>query len=131
MAVTILLLSLLILGVIVALGHLFFNRGESDEVIGSGEPSCASCSGSDERCEQECMMKAATEPTVYYDDEELDRFKGRDSDSYTEAETTEFREVMETLAPGEAQGWNRSLLLRGINVPDALKDELIMLINDN
>jgi hypothetical protein len=34
------------------------------------------------------------------------------------------------MKPGEVKDWNRSLTLRGIQVPDQIKDELIDLIND-
>ena len=90
--------------------------------------SCSTCNGHDDRCEQECMMEAATKEIVYFDDEELDRFQGRRSDSYTEVEADTFREVLYTMRPEEAKEWNRSLILRGVNVPDQIKDELVMLM---
>lgn len=74
------------------------------------------------------MMEAATKEIEYYDDEELDRYKGRASNQYTDDEIAEFSEVLYTMRPEEVAGWNRSLILRGINLPDALKDEVIMLI---
>ena len=64
----------------------------------------------------------------YYDDEELDRFRGRQSDQYTDKEAEEFAEVLYTMQPHEAKGWNRSLILRDINIPDQIKDELIAMI---
>ncbi len=90
--------------------------------------SCASCDGHDSRCEQECMMEAAIKDIVYFDDEELDRFSGRRSDSYTDEEAEAFREVLYTMRPEETKEWNRSLILRGVNVPDQVKDELVMLM---
>ena len=74
------------------------------------------------------MMEAATKPVEYFDDEELDRFAGRQSDDYTDEETEEFREVMLTMKQDEVREWNRSLILRGINIPDQLKDEVVMMI---
>lgn len=38
---------------------------------------CSTCSGEDDRCEQVCYMEAATRDIEYYDDEELDQYKGR------------------------------------------------------
>ena len=73
-------------------------------------------------------MEAATKPVEYFDDEELDRFAGRQSDDYTDEETEEFREVMLTMKQDEVREWNRSLILRGINIPDQLKDEVVMMI---
>lgn len=91
-------------------------------------PSCGTCNSHDSRCEQECMMEAATKDIVYFDDEELDRYRGRPSDSYTDDEAEEFREVLFTMRPDETREWNRSLILRGVNVPDQVKDELTMLM---
>ncbi len=122
-----LLLSLVALGLLCAmLGYISHKRGESQEVV-VGEGDCTHCSPENVMCEQECMMKAATEPVEYFDDEELDVFKGKPSDSYTEEETTLFAEVLETLRPDEVKAWNRSLILRGINMPDGIKDEYVSL----
>ncbi len=74
-------------------------------------------------------MEASVKEIEYYDDEELDAFIGRPSDSYTEEEVEKFSEVLYTMKQEDVAGWNRSLLLRGINIPDQLKDELVMLIN--
>ena len=87
--------------------------------------SCNTCNGENSKCEQECMMEAATKEIEYYDDEDLDRFAGRDADAYTDEEVEEFSEVLYTMQPEEVAGWNRSLILRGINLPNQLKDEVI------
>lgn len=122
-----LLLSLVALGLISALiGYISYRRGDRQEII-KAQGDCTSCSGSNAMCEQECTMKAATEPIEYFDDEELDTFRGRPSDSYTEEETQQFADVLETLQPNEVKPWGRSLILRGINIPDSLKDEFAML----
>ena len=66
----------------------------------------------------------------YYNDEELDRFRGRASDEYTDEEVEEFREVMLTCKDDEVAGWCRSLQLRFIELPDELKDELFLIIGE-
>lgn len=68
-------------------------------------------------------------PIEYFDDEELDVFKGRSSDKYTDEEVEMFAEVLYTMRPDEVVSWNRSLILRGINVPDQIKDELVMMMD--
>ncbi|EFA44800.1 hypothetical protein HMPREF0645_0865 [Hallella bergensis DSM 17361] len=73
------------------------------------------------------MMKAAVKPIEYFDDEELDAYKGRPSDAYTDDETEQFAEILETLRSEEVKAWSRSLVLRGINMPDGIKDEYIEL----
>jgi len=91
---------------------------------------CATCDGTAGKCEQTCMMEAATRDIVYFDDEELDRFKGRSSDSYLGSETEQFAEVLFTLRPSEVKDWLRSLTLRGIQLPDMLKDDAFLMAED-
>jgi hypothetical protein len=76
------------------------------------------------------MMEAAVQDIEYYDDEELDAFKGRPSNQYTEDEVEQFCNVLYTLKPEDIKGWNRSIILRGINIPDQLKDELVMMLEE-
>lgn len=92
-------------------------------------PSCGTCDGSDSRCLQVCAMEAATKEIEYFDDEELDTFKNRRSDSYKEEEVEQFREVLYTMRQEEVRDWTQSLCLRGIQVPDQLKDELLIMLN--
>lgn len=121
----ILIAALLLLGVVAALFGLYSHRkGEDEQPLVEGV-SCNTCNGENTKCEQECMMEAATREIEYYDDEELDRFRGRASDSYTDEEVEAFSDVLYTMQPHEVAGWNRSLQLRGIHLPDALKDEVI------
>ena len=123
---TILILSIVALGVLAAIGTLIANRGKDDDTPIHVEQTCATCDGTaSTKCEQECMMEAATKEIEYYDDEDLDRFAGRDADAYTDEEVEEFSEVLYTMQPEEVAGWNRSLILRGINLPNQLKDEVI------
>ena len=75
-------------------------------------------------------MKAAAEPIEYFDDEELDRYQGRGSDAYTSEEEEEFREVLMTTLTHEIGDWLRSLELRGINLPDGVKDEALLLMQE-
>ena len=127
--VVVLLLSLLVLGVLAAVWSRVSSSGDDDTDAIVTRPTCDTCNGEDTRCEQECMMEAATREVEYYDDEELDRFKGRPSDCFTDDEAELFREVLMTMPQSDANGWNRSLILRGINVPDQIKDELLLMID--
>ncbi|MCI1742070.1 MAG: hypothetical protein LKI18_10075 [Prevotella sp.] len=127
-----LLLALVGLGIIAAVFELLSRKkGKKQGITEPPASGCSSCIEWDPSCEQECMVKAAVKEIEYFDDEELDRFKGRPSDQYTDAEIEEFSEVMNTMKPEEARDWSRSLILRGIQVPDQIKDELIELIKDS
>jgi len=106
-----------------------FERGEIDQL---DEPKTIDeeCCGEHAVCERESLLAAVSKEIEYYDDEELDTYKGLPSDEYTENMTDEFREVLYTLQEAEVAGWIRSLQLRGINLPDALKDEAFLIVGE-
>lgn len=128
MGAIVIFILILAVGAIVVGGLQFFFSSKNDGYVVTTKPTCDTCNGEDSRCEQECMMEAATKPIEYYDDEELDRFALRPSDSYTDEEAEEFREVLYNMKPDDVKGWNRSLTLRGINVPNQIKDELTLMV---
>ena len=76
------------------------------------------------------LKTAVSKKIEYYDDEELDRFRGRPSNGYNEEEVEEFREIMYTCKEDEVAGWSRSLQLRGVELPDELKDELFLIVGE-
>lgn len=128
--------ALIILAVTVAVGlilYLFdrFSRKPSDETQNDApeadnEPQ-EQCCGMHITCQKDSLVKSSTE-IVYYDDEELDRFAGIAPDGYTDEQTEEFRDVMLTLLPDDIAGWARSLELRGIALPEIVRQELLMLV---
>ena len=104
-----LIIGLVALGLLTALFTWFAQRkGTNEEPPITTHGDCSSCNGNDTRCEQACMMEAATKDIEYFDDEELDEYKGRPSDQYVKP-------------------WGRSLVLRGINMPNGIKDEFATL----
>ena len=122
-----LFLSLIALGVFSALYAIVTNRNREESPVVQAD-SCATCNGENDKCEQECMMEAATKPIEYFDDEELDAFKDRSSDGYTDEEVEQFCYVLNTMPQEEIRDWCRSLHLRGIEIPDQLKDEVYMMM---
>lgn len=119
------------LGLLVALSSMFFHKKGEEDTIVENDTNCTTCDGVDPKCEQVCMMEASTKAPEYFDDEELDRFIGRASHEYTDEEAEEFTAIMESMNAEEVPDWNRSLVVRGLNVPDQVKDELFMLLEDN
>lgn len=121
--------ALIVLALFAAITTLFTKKKEGEpDVVMPTSGDCSSCDGTDDKCEQVCMMEAATREIEYYDDEELDRFRGRQSNQYTDEEAEEFANILYTMQPQEVKSWNRSLILREINVPNQIKDELITMI---
>ena len=88
------------------------------------------CCGQHEVCERDSLLAAVSKKIEYYDDEELDQFIGKAGDAYTEEETEMFRDVLYTTLDVEVAGWVRSLQLRGIELPDDLKDEVFLIIGE-
>lgn len=57
------------------------------------------CCGMHVTCERDSLLASVSTEIEYYDDEELDRFKGRGPEDYTDDEIEEFRDVLLTLLP--------------------------------
>ncbi|MCQ2254228.1 MAG: hypothetical protein MJZ29_01935 [Bacteroidaceae bacterium] len=124
---------LVVLAIATKILRRYMASHELNEALKVNEPAagdCGGCDGTDSKCEQECMMEAATKEVEYFDDEELDRFARRASDDYTDEEAEEFREILYSMKTEEVKDWNRSLILREINVPDQIKDELVLLLQE-
>ena len=79
-------------------------------------------------CEKGKIKRALRTDIEYFDDEELDRFRGVSPDEYGDDEVDEFREVLYTMRPSEIEDWLKSLELREVSLPNVLKDELFMLL---
>ena len=56
--------------------------------------------------------------------------QGRPSDGYSEEEIEEFRDILYSMQEVDVAGWSRSLQLRGIELPDELKDELFLIVGE-
>lgn len=86
------------------------------------------CCGMHITCERDSLLASVSAEVVYYDDEELDRFRGREAEDYSEEEIEEFRDVLLTLLPDDIAGWGRSIQQRGITLPTAIRQELLMIV---
>ena len=101
------------------------NSTENEMVIPDAE-----CCGMHETCEKDSLLSAVSKDIEYYDDEELDRFRGVASDEYLPPEIEEFRYILYTMREDEVAGWIRSLQLRQVELPDELKDEVFLIIGE-
>lgn len=138
----ILIASLLVLGILAAIAGILRNRslakklanGEIQEmpevkmVLDCGADSCELDEGNS--CDLECMTPVIKQHIDYYDDEELDAFKGKASDKYTDEEAEEFRNVFYTMQEEDVPGWVRSLQQRELEIPDSLKDEVFLVLRE-
>lgn len=132
--------AIALLGVIAALAHWLrgkryermLRRGEisPEEIPQEVNPVDMECCGAHEVCEKDSLLAALSKQIEYYNDEELDRFRGREGDEYTPEETDEFRDVLYTMRSDEVAGWVRSLQLRMVNLPDEVKDEVFLIVGE-
>lgn len=88
------------------------------------------CCGAHEICDKDSLIAAFSEAPEYFDDEELDKYSLRDSSKYSDNEVEEFRDIFYTILDEEKPRWVRSLQMREISVPDQLKDEVLMFVNE-
>lgn len=126
------LLSLIVVGGLLYFLHV---RGLAKEVDNPApEPQSAEppqeeeCCGMHITCEKDSLLASVSREIEYYDDEELDAYRGRSPEDYTEDEIEQFRDVLLTLLPTDIAGWGRSLQLRGINLPAPVREELLMIV---
>ena len=132
------MIALTALGVIAMLAGWWNNRvnqkrlerGEIDALPTIQQAQDMECCGQHEVCEKDSLLAALSREIEYYNDEELDRFRGRRSDEYSETEVEEFHDVLFTMKEEEVAGWVRSLQLRAIEIPDDVKDEVLMIIGE-
>ena len=105
-------------------------RGEITELPSIKQVEDMTCCGQHEVCEKDSLLAALSKEIEYYNDEELDRYRGRTSDNYSEDEAEEFREVLYTMKETEVAGWVRSLQLRAVELPDQVKDEVFLIVGE-
>ena len=133
----ILIISLIALAVVAAMAGTIRNR-RLQKKVESGELDAMpevkevdqECCGQHEVCEKESLLAAVSKKIEYYDDEELDRYIGVSPDAYTPEQEDEFRDVFYTMQSEDVAGWVRSLQLRGIALPEGIKDEVLLIVRE-
>lgn len=133
----ILIISLVLLGVIALIAGIIRNKrlqkkiekGELDRMPEVKEVD-VECCGQHEVCERDSLLAAVSKKIEYYDDEELDKYIGTAPDAYTPEQEDEFRDVFYTMQDTDVAGWVRSLQLRGIALPENIKDEVFLIIGE-
>lgn len=134
----VLIIAIVLLGLVALLAGFLRERrlkkqlenGEITEMPSVKLVEDSECCGQHEVCEKESLLAAVSKDIEYYNDEELDRFRGYASDEYDEDAVDEFREVLYTMKDDEVAGWIRSLQLRRVELPDELKDEVILIVGE-
>lgn len=139
MTVAAILLALIIgVGLVLYIHNRLTTPADNDEVAetqpADGQPAenagddSGECCGLHITCEKDSLVAGLDRELLYYDDEELDAYRGRPADGYTDSEIEEFREVLLTLRPDDIAGWARSITARGITLPTEVRDELLLIV---
>lgn len=131
------IISLIVLAAVAAMAGMLHNR-QLQKKVDRGELDAlpepvqvdSECCGQHEVCEKESLLAAVSKQIEYYDDEELDRYIGVSPEAYTPEQADEFRDVFYTMRDEDVAGWVRSLQLRGIALPDAIKDEVFLIVGE-
>ena len=98
-------------------------REQADRTV---EPE--ECCGMHVTCERDSLLASVSPEIEYYDDEELDRYRGTAPNEYSDEAIEEFRNVLLTLLPTDIAGWARSIQLRGIELPTPVREELLLIV---
>ena len=133
-----LVIALIALGLVAMVAGIIRNhrmqrkleKGEIKELPSIVQASDMECCGQHEVCEKESLLAAISKEIEYYNDEELDRFRGMAPEDYGDDEEEEFREVLYTMHDDEVAGWVRSLQLRGVELPLGVREEVVMIVGD-
>lgn len=126
------MLYLILIGLVTLalIAFMIFNtkKEEKSEPESLSNPNLECC-GAHEICEAETLL-TLKEEIIYYSDEELDRYRGISADDYNKEQIEEFRDVLLTLQMHEVTGWLKSLQLRQINIPSAIREEAFMIVEE-
>ena len=140
----IVLLTILVVGgaIVWLIDRLFYhtdkaeNLDETEENDASDATPAQGCT--DEACgirsicpSEQILVSQCKREVIYYDDEELDGFAGREADGYTAEEEEQWRDVLYTLQPGDLLGWGQSIKHRGLVMPASIQAEFLQLAAEN
>lgn len=126
------MLYLILIGLVTLalIAFMIFNtkKEEKSEPESLSNPNLECC-GAHEICEAETLL-TLKEEIIYYSDEELDRYRGISADDYNKEQIEEFRDILLTLQMHEVTGWLKSLQLRQIDIPSAIREEAFMIVEE-
>lgn len=105
-------------------------RGEREDFPDIRQIEDMECCGQHQTCEKESLLAAVSRQIEYYDDEELDAYRGISGGDYTPEQVEQFRDILYTMQEVEVAGWVRSLQLRAVELPDELKDEVFLIVGE-
>ncbi len=100
-----------------------------DEVEEEGKEVPTDCCGAHEVCEADSLL-SSSDNIEYYNDEELDRYRGVAPKGYSDEAIEEFRDILYTLKEREVAGWMKSIQLRQVQLPEIIREEALMIVEE-
>ena len=88
------------------------------------------CCGQHSECDLNRLRNKISKERLYFNDEELDQYQGCCSPDYSDEDIEQFRYVLYTMRQEEVMDWVDSLQKREIELPDPIKAEARMLMNE-
>ena len=113
----------LLAGGMFILRRIYGNTPTAEESHDHHDGEDGTCCGKHTNC-----AKGYDNSNLYFDDEELDRFKGKKPEEYTESEIEEFRHVLYTMREEEVENWVHCIETRGIELPGEIKEEILLML---
>ena len=130
-AVWIIIISICEVGVIASLLSRYTTIGkQTKEEEQKAAKVDTECCGMHETCEKDSLLTAISKEIEYYNDYELDAYKGVPCEEYDKEAIAAFEEVFYTLRSEEVAGWVRSLCLRNIELPEQIRDEVLLVVSE-
>ena len=105
------------------LNRIYRNRTTVNTEHHDHESADGVCCGKHTNCSQ-----GYDNSNLYFDDEELDKFKGVKQEEYSDSDIEEFRQILYTMKEDEIDTWVHCLQTRGIEIPQEVKDEILMML---
>ncbi len=125
----VLIITLIAFGLLIYL-LTFFNRknkNEEQEIVVENNPE--GCCGAHEVCETDSLL-TSSDKIEYFDDEELDKLSGIEAEKLTDQQQNQIADVFYTLKENEVASWLKSMQLRNIQLPIAIRDEALLIVSE-
>ena len=115
-------IMLLLVGAFLFL-RLFHKTADAGDHHHEHDAADGVCCGKHTNC-----AKGYDNSNLYFDDEELDRFKGTVQEEYTDEDIEEFRQVLYTMREEEVENWAHCIETRGIELPAEIREEILLML---
>ena len=122
-SIIIAIIFVLLAGGMFILRRIYGNSTTTEDVHDHHDGDDGTCCGKHSNC-----SKGHDTTNLYFDDEELDRFKGMKPEEYTDADIEEFRQVLYTMREDEVENWAHCIETRGIELPHDIREEILLML---